>query len=307
MYRHLSASEKAFEYKHLEQIKSIFPELDIESKDFHTDGFANDVITINNKTVFRFPKYQWALDDMFHEESCIQTVRLHTSMRLPEWSVHHDKFISYQRIPGSAMHPWKIVKENQETIAQAAADLGQFLKDLHHIPVKELRAADIHESITNHSYVDWLKFYDDIQQELYPAMTSTTQNWADTLFRSIISDNSLMDFQPKFIAGELSSSHILFDYEKKVVSGIVDFRSAGTGDPAFDLAYFYSQYGERFVEMMQYVYQGSARLLKRARFIAETFPLQWALGGIRTGNPYWYLLQLGTKCGFSSVYEKFSQ
>jgi aminoglycoside phosphotransferase (APT) family kinase protein len=89
-----------------------------------------------------------------------------------------------------------------------------------------------------------------------------------------------------------------------VITGIVDFRSAGTGDPAFDIAYIYYQYGSRFVEMMQTTYEGSERLLKRARFIAETFGLQYALAGMRTGSPYWYLMHLGNRFDFSSVYDR---
>lgn len=304
MYRRISETERAFEHKHLEQIRSVFPDLQIDSQHFNTDGFANDVVTINDRTVFRFPKYQWVLDDMFHEEACLKTARLHTSMRLPQWHVHKEGFISYQRIPGSAMHQWQLSKEEQHTLMQAARDLGVFLREIHHIPAKEIKAAGIRTSVSYHSYDDWLKFYDDIQQELYPSMTSTTQDWVETLFRTIIADNTMMDFQPKFILGELSSSHILFDYEKKVITGIVDFRSAGTGDPAFDVAFVYSQYGERFVEMMQSTYEGSQRLLKRARFIAETFPLQWALAGARTGRPSWYLQGLGTKPAYTPVYAR---
>ncbi|MGM0431825.1 MAG: phosphotransferase [Spirochaetota bacterium] len=304
MYRRLSQSERAFEYKHLEQIASVFPQLTITSKSFYTDGFANDVITINDSTVFRFPKYQWALDDMFGEYTCLELAGMHTSMRLPKWTIHNDAFISYQKIPGLAMHQWHLFKEDPETVMQAAQDLGAFLHQMHHIPAKELNAAGIQTSVSAHSYTDWLKLYDDIQQELYPSMPTASQDWVDTLFRTIIADNTVMDYQPKFIIGELGSSHILFDYKKKNITGVVDFRSAGRGDPAFDFAYLYWQFGERFVELVQSVYECSERMRTRAKFIAETLPLQWALGGNRLNSPYWFMMNLGTKTPYRSVYEK---
>ncbi len=304
MYRHLSSTEKVIEHQHLEQILSVYPDLEINSKHFNTDGYANDVITINDKTIFRFPKYAWALDDMFLEADCLKVARLHTSMRLPSWTIHEDKFISYQRIQGSAMHRWHLKKEDPSVIARAAQDLGEFLHELHSIPSKELKSQKIHHSPVSHSYDDWLKMYDDIKQELFPIMSSSTQDWVETLFRTIIADNTLMDFTPKLIVGELTSSHIIFDYEKKSISGIIDFRTSGLADPAFDIAYIFEQYGESFVEMLQESYQGSKRLMKRARFIAETLPLQWALGGMRTGNPYWYLVDLGRERGFRSAYIK---
>jgi aminoglycoside 2''-phosphotransferase len=302
MYRRLTDTQQAFEYRHLEQIKKAFPELEVEDSHFYTDGFANDIVMVNDRIVFRFPKYQWVLDDLFGEQECLKAARLHTSMRLPEWTVHDKQFISYQKIPGAAMHQWRLFKEPQEIQMQAAVDLGTFLREIHSIPSKELKKAGIRTSVAHHSYDDWLKFYDDVQQELYVSMSSQAQDWCDTLFRTIIADNTLMDFHPKFIMGEFSSSHILFDREKKVITGIVDFRSAGIGDPAFDIAFIYHQYGQQFVDMMQSTYEGSERLLRRARFIAETFTLQYALGGMRTGNPYWYLMHLGGKMDFQSVY-----
>jgi aminoglycoside 2''-phosphotransferase len=202
------------------------------------------------------------------------------------------------------MHRWHLFREDRDVIVQAAHDLGTFLYELHHIPLKELHAAEIQNSITNHSYDDWLKLYDDVKQELFPSMTSSIQDWADTLFRTIIADNTMMDYQPRCLMGELSSSHIIFDDEKKAISGIIDFRTSGLGDPAFDIAYILDQYGEEFTNIMQLTYKGSQRLMQRARFIAETFSLQWALGGIRTGNPYWYMLHLGKQKGFRSAFIK---
>lgn len=302
MYRHLSTQNREIEYAHIEQIRKIYPELTIKEKHFYFDGFANDIIIINDRTVFRFPKYHWALEEMFHEASCLKVAQLHTSMRLPAWNNHHDSFISYQKIPGEAMHRWHLFKEDSQVIGKAAADLGTFLHELHHIPVKECTAADIHASISSHTYEDWLKLYDDVKLELFPSMTSSVQDWVETLFRTIISDNTMMDYTPRLITGELQSNQIIFDYERHAISGIVDFRTAGLGDPAFDIAYILNQYGEAFTEMVLDTYKGSKRLVQRARFIAETFALGWALGGMRTGNPYWYLMHMGNQPGYRSSY-----
>ncbi len=304
MYRHLSPTDKAIEHRHLEQILNVYPDLEISSKHFNTDGFANDIITINEKTIFRFPKFSWALEDMYGEARCLEVAKLHTTMRLPSWTIHNDTFISYQKIQGDAMHRWRLQKEAPEHIAGAAHDLGTFLNELHSIPMKELSSHSINPSSVSQSYDDWLKMYDDIQQELFPIMTSSTQDWVETLFRTIIADNTLMDYSPRLVVGELTSSHIIFNYEKKSISGIIDFRTSGIADPAVDIAYIFEQYGESFVEMMQQTYQGSKKLMTRARFIAETLPLQWALGGFRTGNPYWYLIDLGRERGFRSAYIK---
>lgn len=304
MYRHLSVQDERFEYEHIEKIKEAFPNLIIRDKHFYSDGFANDVLMINDNVVFRFPKFQWALDDMMQESECLKLTQLYTSMRIPSWTIHDQEFISYQKIPGEAMHRWHLEKCDQQVISQAAADLGAFLHDMHHIPMQACRKASIQDSVSRHDYSDWLKLYDDIQNELYPSMHSSVQDFTDTLFRTIIADNSMMDYSPHLIMGELSSSHIIFDSGKHAITGVVDFRSAGMGDPAFDIAYILYHYGERFTEILQSTYNGSMKLLQRARFIAETFPLQWALGGQRTGNPYWHLMHMGNSLGFRSAFIK---
>lgn len=304
MYQHLTQQERRLEYRHLERISSVFPQLRIEQKHYYTDGVANDIVIINDTVIFRFPKYQWVLDDMLQEHRCLELVRLHSPMRVPSWSIHEGDFISYQKIPGSAMHRWHLFKQEQEVIVRAATELGSFLKELHSIPAKEIHSAGIGDSVIRHTYDYWLKLYDDTKAELYPYMSSSIQDWCETLFRTIIADNSLMDYTPKLIHGELNSSHILFDYQKQGITGIVDFRTAGIGDPASDLAYLYGQYGQQFMGYLQESYGGSRHTLQRARFLAEVQPLQLALTAIRTSNPYWHLLLLGNERGFSSAYVK---
>ena len=72
-------------------------------------------------------------------------------------------------------------------------------------------------------------------------------------------------------------------HKTRKISGIIDFGSAGLGDPAVDLAAV-STYGEPFFEMIRENYPGVDALLTRARFHHGTFALQEAFHGFHNGD-----------------------
>ena len=68
---------------------------------------------------------------------------------------------------------------------------------------------------------------------------------------------------------------------RRSIGGIIDFSSAGLGDPASNIAGLLSpvSYGEAFVQLLAPSYPGLADLLGRAHFYVGTFALQEALWG----------------------------
>lgn len=112
-------------------------------------------------------------------------------------------------------------------------------------------------------------------------------------FKPVLSDNLDMDYRPAFINGDIGCYHILFNEEKKALSGIIDFGTAGIGDPATDIAVLLGQYGETLLELMLSGYPSASQYMERARFWAGTFELQWALAGIKNDNKELLLAHLG--------------
>lgn len=293
MYRRITRDSIELDYQHLEEIASAYPDLSIDSAKFKDNGLIYDIVTINEEWMFRFPKYDWSIEDMFQEAACLNLTAAHSSMPVPSWEIHENSFVRYKKIAGIAMTPHeyqKIEKTDKKTIVKK---LALFLRDLHHIPKTDWKELNIPQSITLHRYDDWLKLYDDVQQDLYPVMTAGSRDSVDALFREIIADYNFADYRESFINGELTDHHIIFDPKKGEVKGIIDFSSAGTGDPATDIACLLLQYGEQFVASLAVYYPAITAMIDRARFIASTYALQWALGGIRTGNHSWFLVHIG--------------
>jgi aminoglycoside 2''-phosphotransferase len=299
MYRQLSRDSIELEYQHLEEIAKAYPELSIDTVKFKDDGLTYDIISVNNEWIFRFPKYDWAAEDMVKEAACIEVASRHVSLPLPAWEMSGRSFVRYRKIAGTVLTPHEFGKLDREKQERIVSQLAETLSSMHAVAKTELAEAGIGESLTSHSYDDWLKLYDDVQQELYDYMTASAKAAVDALFRKIIGDNTFTEYTPAFINGELNDYHLIFDPAEGELKTIIDFGSAGLGDPATDIACLLMQYGELFVSRLSRYYPGLPDLIDRARFISATYPLQWALGGIRTGDFSWFLVHLGRAgCAF---------
>ena len=100
-----------------------------------------------------------------------------------------------------------------------------------------------------------------------------------------------LNYTPVIIHGDLGVYHILFDPTTQSISRIIDFGTAGLGDPATDVAVLLGNYGEEFVRCL--VYPGLTHLIDRARFIAGTAMLQWALAGVQNQDTEMLLAHIG--------------
>lgn len=102
-----------------------------------------------------------------------------------------------------------------------------------------------------------------------------------------------LDASPVLIHGDLGCYHILFDPDKQVLSGIIDFGTAGLGSPAIDLASLLDNYGEAVLKRLSKCYSGVEKLIDQARFRAGIVWLQWALMGVQHHDTELLLAHIG--------------
>ena len=179
---------------------------------------------------------------------------------------------------------------DQDKIAQ---QLAEFLKALHTLPEVLWLEHEIGPSDVNRNREVWCKLYTDIQEQLFPHMMSHNKELVRRHFEPVISNKLPMEYRPALINGDMGTYHILYDSAQKKINGVIDFGTAGVGDPAADLACMLYYYGESFVQRMNKYYPELSEAIDRARFCAGTFELQCALGGIRTKNLSWFMMHLG--------------
>jgi aminoglycoside 2''-phosphotransferase len=281
------------------QIEASEPELHIETFEVNNEGLVNDVVIVNGARVFRFAKEDWAMQHMWQEVECLALARQHVTMRLPRLTVYDGElvgfaFVGYDFIPGVALQRYQILRLPEREQDALAEQLGTFLHQLHTIPIDEAQARGVKPSVTVRTAGDWLQLYDDTQRELFPLLMPFARDWVHQHFAPLMADNTWLDYQPAFMNGDLASYHLLYQPETRRLNGVIDFGTAGLGDPACDFGCLIDQYGESFVRRLGRYYAGLDDLIERARFWAGTLELQWALGGLRQPeDPAWFFVHIG--------------
>jgi aminoglycoside phosphotransferase len=128
---------------------------------------------------------------------------------------------------------------------------------------------------------NWLQLYEQVQETLFPHLWRHQQTWIHELFAPVVSGELDLSYTSVLIDGDKAVYHILFDPMSENISGLIDFGTAGLGDPACDIAVQLGNYGESIVRRMESDYPMLPDVIDRARFWVGTLELQWALAGMK--------------------------
>jgi aminoglycoside 2''-phosphotransferase len=193
--------------------------------------------------------------------------------------------MGYARLPGKPLSRGLLEGEaeaEKDVAWRLAGQLGAFLHTLHGVAPETLGVA---LPITN-GRATWEGMYARIRQELYGYMRVEARAQAAAHFEGFLDDPANFGWSSALIHGDFGPGNILYDAHKRSISGIVDWSSAGLGDPATDLAALIAPYsfGERIVDLMAPAYPTWEAELPRSRFYTGTFALQEALFGLETGE-----------------------
>ncbi|MCB8928242.1 MAG: phosphotransferase [Ardenticatenaceae bacterium] len=284
---------------YLAEIAQAEPNLQIETTQFNQEGLVNDVLIVNGRRVFRFPKHDWAIDHLRQEANCLALARQHVTLPLPDWTMYESEalghpFVAYDWIPGEALTRNSLLRLPLAEQQAIAKQLGTFLYQLHTVPMNEVEKRGIRPSVTNRTPQNWQKLYDDVHEKLFPLLMQFARDWVEQHFAPVLQDPSFMACEPCFMNGDLGSYHLLYNRDTRRLNGIIDFGTAGVGDPAADFGCLIDQYGETFLRQLAPFYPGLDQLIERARFWAGTLELQWALGGLRyPDEPDWFMVHIG--------------
>lgn len=272
----------------LESIHEAYPDLLVESVRAHGgEGQFNHILILNETLVFRFPRYKQSLDPTRREIELLKQIHGLVPLPIPnpvftrlDPPVVTKVFMGYPFLPGKPL--WRKMLdgiEEQEVQVRLAAQLAGFLQALHQITI-DRAASDLPVSETRQ---EWEVMYRAVQDELFGLMRPDAVDQVKAHFERFLDDPSLQEYSPTLRHGDFGPSNILYHAETRSISGILDFSSAGPGDPATDIAAI-SCYGEPFFSYILRAYPQNEALLKRAAFYQGTFALQEALHGLRSGD-----------------------
>jgi aminoglycoside 2''-phosphotransferase len=268
---------------YLQSIRATYPDLRIESVHARQrEGQFNDILVVNGEIIFRFPRYPAGIRSLAGEVLILRRLRGHVTLPIPD-PIYTSQdgqtigkiFMGYRMIPGEPL--WRETLDDiddDETLQRLAAQLAGFLAGLHALPAESVGAdLPIYDRPD-----EWAKMYADIRRHLFPLMRSDARDRVRRHFEAFLNEPRLHTFKPALRHGDFGPSNILYDPNARMIGGIIDFSSAGLGDPAADIAAI-SCYGTSFFERVCGAYPQVEPMLERARFYRGTFALQEALHG----------------------------
>jgi len=276
------------------RIREISPETVIQSIRLNNEGLLNDVVIVNEETVFRFPKHDYAFRHLNDEARILQMLQDRISLQIPNPTYIGPDVMIYRMISGEPLRRDLVMKLAQDDQQAIGDQLGRFLKELHSLPIPQTAAEwQIPMADALMQYSGWVNVYGRVRDKVFPLLIPHVREWAVEHFESYLADASNFEYELKMVDTDLPPYHILFDRRTRRISGIIDFGCAGLGDPALDLGVIIYHYGETFADRLYRVYPEAQRLLKRARFYAGAQEMRWILTGIERNDPFWFAVHIG--------------
>lgn len=278
---------------YLDRIRAGYPELTITTARLNRDGLVNDVVVVNEALVVRFPKDDRAHRALAQETRVLDLARRHVTVPLPDFERREADFVAYQMLPGEPLVRHALLGQDAATQAGLVEPLATFLRQLHAIPRPEVEQQAIGRSDAQRSRDDWLAFYGALERELFPILMPDARAWVRGHFAPVLDGRLSLEHEPALIHGDLAGYHLLHAPAQRRLTGVLDFGTAGLGDPAVDFASIIGEFGETVLRRMSLYDPAIVAALDRARFLADTLELQWALTGLRSRDVSWFVCHIG--------------
>lgn len=263
----------------LERIRLVIPSFAISESVLNREGLINDVVIVNGEIVFRFPKTEWGQRSLAAEVRLLDAIGDRLPIPVPQPVLHDETMASHAMLTGEPLTREFLFRMPERHRAALLGQLGAFLKDLHEMPKADLTS--IGRSDAERTRDELLAFYGHVEEDLFPLLYQHQRQSVRDLFAPVVSGRLELAVDPVLIHGDLAPYHILVNPTAPALTGIIDWGTAGSGDPAIDIATLLVVYGERIVQQMRPAYPLSVDLLGRARFRAACLELEWALAGVR--------------------------
>jgi aminoglycoside 2''-phosphotransferase len=235
---------------YVKRITENFPEIKFSKSKIIRHGFDNDVVILDDKLVFRFPRpdYQARFKS---ELTLLRRLRGQFHLKIPDYNYvpKNDVFGGYEIINGQPLSKTLFNRLPQKTKMVLAAQLGQFLTDLHSVKLAEVKAAGFSNEAQNQWWAQEKceKDYQKFKATVLPKLEVSIGKWVSSKYEAYL---ALAPRQRAVaIHSDLGVDHILYSKPAHKIDGIIDFTDLEIGDPAMDFVGLWV-YGTEFVELV---------------------------------------------------------
>lgn len=255
-------------------------------------GSANIVLIIGNenqpKWIFRFPRKDnpSSVNQMLLEQKIMPHLKKKITIAIPDYKIISNQneeylYVGYPMIEGIQLYDHYFNSLNNNQKEQLAIILAQFLTELHTLDYKEVVPSKILSP--DNARDSWKDYYKYVQDNLYLYLGDTEKKWISNYFEEFLQNPDNFLFKPCITHGDLKPAHIIFDKNKGILSGVIDFGIKIT-DPALDLGYL--TFGESFIDLLLLHYKGTVDPMfkNRIKFYFNSRPFYGLLYGINNNS-----------------------
>jgi aminoglycoside 2''-phosphotransferase len=272
---------------YLALVQNAFPKLEIREVEINIEGMVNDVLIINHEQVFRFARNVTGQEELKYEAGAIDFISPYLNLNLPKISHSSDDMISYPFIPGLPLTVNLALQFTENQLDDLAQELGRGLNNLHNIKINKAKESGLRNSPTFVQGVDsWKTFFYEAKEFLLPQM-GKNQSKEFIELEGFGNDPDFLEFRPSVIHGDICSDYILVDPVTTKITGIIDWGTAGLGDPASDYVGIAFELGEKFLHRMAKSDPKIPTMIEKIRFWVRTMNWQILLKYYRTNDPAW--------------------
>ena len=244
------------------------PELAIRSKEFIGEGWTAAAYRVDDDFVFKFPKRRAEWDELDREIAFLARAR--RSLPLPVVEHLHQVrdsagaphgYAIYRFIPGSGVEPRTLSPSARAALAKMLAEFLRSLHDMNGEPVKSmLRREDEYDLSRQYQH--------EAEEKIAPHLSGAERNCLRDCFTRHLDDPLNFPASPRILHADLSADHVLC--VDGSVTGILDWGDVCLGDPDYDFAYLYEDFGEAFVRDMalHYGHADPDRLVRKTRYFS---------------------------------------
>jgi len=253
-------------------IENAFTSLKVTAIESIGKGWNSAAYRINGEYVFRFPKHADASEMVQREIGLLPKIESRLNLCVPHIEYigkptkEFDKyFVGYKEIRGTELTREGFDKLSDNVKDKLTQALVEFLFILHKTRLEDIETYNLRRQDFK---ADYAAAIEEAEKSVFPLLSSQEGNCVRRLYDDYLNESENFEYRPVLLHNDLSMGHVIFDEGTQEISGIIDWRDIGIGDPDYDLMYLYDDLGEVFIKRLlkYHNHEDHARLFRKLRF-----------------------------------------
>ncbi len=232
-------------------IKRVYPGL--ASLKVCGQGTDNIAFEANDEFIFRFPIHQLSAQKLENQAKLLDVISEVVNLPVPRYEIigHDDMtgfgFASYRKINGEQLKKRDFFKLSEKSKERFFEDVSVFLSKLHSIPLQTGRCCGLEET----------NVLSDLEEDLFtlrklvfPKLSKKSAEYVESFIEKYLEKSDNRNQEMAVLHGDLSEDHIIYDFQRDCIAGIIDFGDAFIFEPAYDIYWLWGALGNKFLRAM---------------------------------------------------------